>query len=52
MLEWSNGVESDFGVEMWATLQSIQTKSGHILENTKNINFRSAGVDVNSYQTL
>ena len=47
---WS-GVESNFGVKKWASLPSIQTKPGHILENTKNINFHSAGVVVNSYQT-
>ena len=57
VLEWSvgaeywSGVESNVGVKKWATLPSIQTKPGHILENTKNINFHSAGVGVNSYQT-
>ena len=50
MLEWSIKVESNFGVKLWATLPSIQTKPGHILENTKNINFHSAGVGVNSYE--
>ena len=47
-VEWS-GVESKFRAEKWAALPSIQTKPGHILEHTKNINFHSAGV--NSYQT-
>ena len=53
VLESSTGVECEsyFGVKTWAALPSIQTKSGHILENTKNINFHSAGVGVNSYQT-
>ena len=51
MLEWSIGVESNYRVKMWAILPSIQTKPGHMLENTKTINFHSAGVDVNSYQT-
>ena len=31
---------------MWAILPSIQTKPGHILENTNAINFHSAGVGV------
>ena len=48
MLDWS-------GVKFWSekvsSLPFIQTKPGRILENTKNINFHSAGVDVNSYQT-
>ena len=46
-LEWSTGVESDFGVKKWAALPSIQTKPGHILENTRT----AAGVGVNSHQT-
>ena len=57
MLEWSvgveylSGVESNFGVKKCAALLSIQTKPGHILENTKNIHFHSASVGVTSYQT-
>ena len=43
--------ESNFGMKPWAALPSIQTKPGHILENTKTINFHSAGVGVKSYQT-
>ena len=48
-VEYWSGVVPNFGMEKWATLPSIQTKPGHILENTKNINFHSAGVGVNSY---
>ena len=52
-MEWGVGVEYWSGVE-WrqtlAALPSIQTKPGHILENTNNIKFHSAGVGVNSYQ--
>ena len=47
VLEWGDGVEYWSGI----ILPSIQTKPGHILENTKNINFHSAGVGVSSYQT-
>ena len=60
-MEWTVGAECwsgvlelnipNFGMEKWATLPSIQTKPCHSLENTKNINFHSAGVGVNSYQT-
>ena len=49
VLEYWSGVESNFGVKKWAALPSIQTKPGHILENTKDINSAVAGV--NSYQT-
>ena len=57
MLEWSvgvaywSGMESNFGLKKCAALPSIQTKPGHILENTKNINFHSASFGVTSYQT-
>ena len=44
-------MESNFGVKRWATLPSIQTKPGHVLENTKNIAFHSAGMGANSYLT-
>ena len=44
-------MESIFGAKQWAALPSIRTKPGHILENTKNINFLFVGVGVNSYQT-
>ena len=47
---WS-GLESIFGVKRWAALSSIQTKPGHILENTKNIIFHFVDMGVNSYQT-
>ena len=47
MESWS--IESNFGVKTCATLPSIQVKPDYILENTKNINFHSAGVGVNSY---
>ena len=50
-MEYWSGVESKFGVKKWVALPSIETKPGHILENTKNINFHSAGVGLNSYQT-
>ena len=32
VLEWSIGVESNFGVKKWAALSAIQTKPGHNLE--------------------
>ena len=57
-VECSSGVEywsgggSNFGVKMWVTFPSIQTKPGHIFENTKNINFHSACMGANAYQTL
>ena len=50
-MEYWSGAESNFGVKKWAALPFIQTKPGHILDNTKNTNFHSEGVRVNSYQT-
>ena len=43
-VEWSQILEWKSGLLM----PTIQTKPGHVLENTKNRNFHSAGVGVNS----
>ena len=48
-VEYWSGMESNFGVENWAA-NAIHSKPGHVLEKTKNINFHSADVGVNSYQ--
>ena len=49
-MKYLSGVESNFGVKMWAIFPSIHTKSGHILETTKYINFHSACIGGNSHQ--